>query len=143
MRTAPLQSHELYRYGIPGTAGEFEKDWFRLEALVQEALDQSGNTHATSDVYNSILQGQAFIFPGVSSVLITELLQYPLKQVHNFWLAAGDLEELKGIFENASNFGKSMGVYDQEFRGRLGWRKVAREYGWKEVQTIWTRDVRS
>ena len=143
MRTAPLQSHELYRYGIPGTVGEFEQDWFRLEKLIQSALDESGNTHATSDVYEGIIHGRAFIFPGAQSVLITEFLTYPLKQVHNFWLAAGDMDELKASFKNATDFGKSMGVFEQEFKGRLGWHKIAKQYGWKQVQTVWTRDTRS
>lgn len=143
MRTQPYTSAELERYQIPGTLGALDKAVSYHTSRLQSALDAGGNTHDIEDVRDMITQGRAYLFSGANAVIVAEIIQYPRKRVLNFWLAAGDLSELIKLEEKVSNFGKSIGIFHQEFRGRFGWRDIAKKHGWTPITQVWVRDVRS
>jgi len=100
--------------------GEFK----RLRHHVAAALEYSGGTHKVEDIAEGIRQGQFQLWPGKNSVVVTEIIVYPqLKDLHYF-LAGGDLDELRLMRPIIESWGKEIGCSRVSLAGRKGWEKT-------------------
>jgi hypothetical protein len=64
------------------------------------------------------------LWPGQSSAVVTEILVYPkLKNLH-FFLAGGNLDELKKMRPHIEAWGKSVGCTRVTRAGRKGWERT-------------------
>ena len=100
------------------------EDLHRLRQQVQSALEYSGGTHTFDDVAQAVTENRFQVWPGVNSVVVTEIIVYPrLKNLHYF-LAGGDLDELSRMRPLIESWGKSIGCTRVTLAGRRGWSKT-------------------
>lgn len=70
-------------------------------------------------------------WPGVSSCLITEIVSYPRRTVLHFFIAAGELAEIRAMLPPILAWGTAQGCDGATMTGRRGWeRSFLRDDGW-------------
>ena len=101
-----------------------EEEFERLRHHVAAALEYSGGTHKVEDIAEGIRRGQFQLWPGKNSVVVTEIIVYPqLKDLHYF-LAGGDLDELRLMRPIIESWGKEIGCSRVSLAGRKGWERT-------------------
>jgi len=91
---------------------------------VEAALEYSGGTHGIEDIAEGLKSGRFQLWPADNSVIVTEIIVYPrLKNLH-FFLAGGDLDELRLMQPLVESWGKDMGCTRVSLAGRKGWEKT-------------------
>lgn len=90
------------------------------------------NTHGVEDVRDKILRGDAQLWVRGDGMIVTEIIDYPQLRVLQFWLAAGTLDDVLELAEEAYAWGESIGCTRAAFLGRRGWAKPLVEHGWEE-----------
>lgn len=96
----------------------------RCRTNIEAALKYSGGTHEFSDIAASILSNRFQLWAGEKSAVVTEIIVYPrLKDLH-FFLAGGDLDELKNMRPHIEEWGVKQGCSRVTLAGRLGWAKT-------------------
>ena len=101
-----------------------EEEFERLRHHVAAALEYSGGTHKVEDIAEGIRRGQFQLWPGKNSVVVTEIIVYPqLKDLH-FFLAGGDLDELRLMRPIIESWGKEIGCSRVSLAGRKGWERT-------------------
>ena len=101
-----------------------DEEFERLRHHVAAALEYSGGTHKVEDIAEGIRRGQFQLWPGKNSVVVTEIIVYPqLKDLHYF-LAGGDLDELRLMRPIIESWGKEIGCSRVSLAGRKGWERT-------------------
>ena len=101
-----------------------EEEFERLRHHMAAALEYSGGTHKVEDIAEGIRRGQFQLWPGKNSVVVTEIIVYPqLKDLHYF-LAGGDLDELRLMRPIIESWGKEIGCSRVSLAGRKGWERT-------------------
>ena len=101
-----------------------EEDLQRLRHHVEAALEYSGGTHGIEDIAEGLKKGRFQLWPADDSVVVTEIIVYPrLKNLH-FFLAGGDLDELRLMRPLIESWGRDMGCTRVSLAGREGWSKT-------------------
>lgn len=118
----------------------FEDEWLRCEAWIAAALDYAHGTHTIEDVKAACLAGKATLIPGEQAAMVVEIEDYPRLKILHFWLAGGDLEELRDDLRPfAERWGREMGCARVTITGRRGWVKALP--GYEEVATICGKEL--
>jgi hypothetical protein len=119
-----------------------EEDLQRLRHHVEAALEYSGGTHGIEDIAEGLKTGRFQLWPADNSVIVTEIIVYPrLKNLH-FFLAGGDLDELRLMRPLIESWGKSMGCTRVSLAGREGWAKTfLRDEGYKPKWFVLSKDL--
>jgi hypothetical protein len=119
-----------------------EEDLERLRHHVEAALEYSGGTHGIEDIAEGLKKGRFQLWPANDSVVVTEIIVYPrLKNLH-FFLAGGDLDELRLMRPLIESWGKSMGCTRVSLAGRQGWAKTfLRDEGYKPKWFVLSKDL--
>lgn len=119
-----------------------EEDLERLRHHVEAALEYSGGTHGIEDIAEGLKSGRFQLWPANNSVIVTEIIVYPrLKNLH-FFLAGGDLDELRLMQPLVESWGKSMGCTRVSLAGRKGWAKTfLRDEGYKPKWFVLSKDL--
>lgn len=100
------------------------EDFWRLAQHIEAALEYSAGTHTLQDVAQGVEENRFQLWPGVNSAVITEIIVYPrLKNLH-FFLAGGDLDELKRMRPHIEAWGKQIGCTRVTLAGRKGWART-------------------
>jgi len=119
-----------------------EEDLERLRHHVEAALEYSGGTHGIEDIAEGLKKGRFQLWPADDYVVVTEIIVYPrLKNLH-FFLAGGDLDELRLMRPLIESWGKSMGCTRVSLAGREGWSKTfLRDEGYKPKWFVLSKDL--
>ena len=119
-----------------------EEDLQRLRHHVEAALEYSGGTHGIEDIAEGIKSGRFQLWPADDSVVVTEIIVYPrLKNLH-FFLAGGDLDELRLMRPLIESWGRDMGCTRVSLAGREGWSKTfLRDEGYKPKWFVLSKDL--
>ena len=114
----------------------------RLRHQVESALEYSEGTHTFDDISDGVGNNRFQVWPGVKSVVVTEIIVYPrLKNLHYF-LAGGDLDELKLMRPHIERWGKSLGCTRVTLAGRQGWAKTfLRDEGYEPKWFILSKNL--
>ncbi|CAB5222703.1 hypothetical protein UFOVP377_27 [uncultured Caudovirales phage] len=117
-------------------------DLNRLRQQVESALEYSGGTHTFDDIAKAVTENRFQVWPGVNSVVVTEIIVYPrIKNLHYF-LAGGDLDELKLMRPYIERWGKSLGCTRVTLAGRQGWAKTfLRDEGYEPKWFILSKEL--
>lgn len=108
--------------------------------LLCRALKYAAGTHKLSDVYTGIAAGQFQLWRGQSSVIVTEITEYPRRRGCRIFLAAGDMDELVNRMEpDVVEWAKGQDCDHMEIIGRRGWRRVLNDY--REPAAILTKEI--
>jgi hypothetical protein len=65
----------------------------RLRPEIEKALKYSLETHTFDDVAELVQQARMQLWPGKSSVIVTEIVLHPQQKCLNYFLAAGEMNE--------------------------------------------------
>ena len=100
------------------------EDFWRLAQHIEAALEYSAGTHTLQDVAQGVEENRFQLWAGTQSAVITEIIVYPrLKNLHYF-LAGGDLDELKLIRPHIEAWAKKVGCTRVTLAGRKGWART-------------------
>lgn len=108
---------------------------------IEAALGYGGNTHSFDDVRDMILKGTAQIWPAPRGCAVTEIVQYPRKKVLNVWLAAGEMDQIIDMLDNAMEWGRAQGCEAMTLSGRMGWQRVLAKHGFKPAMLVLERPL--
>lgn len=114
---------------------EFE----RCAPWLQAALDHNGGELTIEDVWQAILEGELTFWPGKNCAIVLQFVTYPRKKVMNWYLAGGDLEELREMEKFGTQWARENGIDAVVIYGRRGWLK--RLDGYRETGTIMEKDL--
>lgn len=105
-------------------------------AGIEAALVYAGGTHTFDDIVAGVAAGDYQFWPGPSSVVITEIVEYPRLRALNFFLAGGgNLAELEAMTPHILEWGRTQGCTRALFTGRRGWtRTFLTRTGWVNSQ---------
>ena len=74
--------------------------------------------------------------------MITEVVRYPRKTALNFWLAGGDLQELKTMLAPIEQWAREQGCERITLAGRRGWeRTFMREAGYTPQWSVMAKEL--
>ena len=110
---------------------------------IEVALQYSGGTHTFEDVAAQISEGKLVFWPGVTSAIVTEIIEYPRKRTLHFFLAGGNIPELRAMYPGSIEWGRKQGCDSVPLTGRKGWVRsfLTREEGWNESLVVMTKDL--
>ncbi len=111
---------------------EVDEVWPRLAPLIAQGLRFAGGCFADDDVKRSLIEGRRQLWvdwPAMCCVLITELVDYPLKRVLHVFLAAGRLpRDWRALWRGIERWASSEDCTGVEIRGRPGWARRLPDY---------------
>lgn len=110
---------------------------------IEAALQYSGGTHTYEDVAAQISEGRLQFWPGVNSAVVTEIVEYPRKRTLHFFLAGGNLPELRAMYPGILEWGKANGCTAATLAGRKGWVRsfLVKDEGWNESLVVMMKDL--
>ncbi len=108
--------------------------------IASHALAYAG-THRPEDVAEGVACGRLQEWSGPDSVIITEILETPLRRTLNFFLAEGHMDELRAVVPAILYWARMHKCTHASLIGRKGWSRVAwlKESGWTEAGVIMER----
>lgn len=104
--------------------------------LIESALALAGGTHSFADIEQGVRESRYQFWPGVKSVIVTEVVQFPQKKVIHCFLAAGEMEEINNMRTWLENWARMIGVSRVTICGRKGWERVLAGAGY-EPTAVW------
>lgn len=114
---------------------EFE----RCKPWLEDALQYSGGEMTIEDVWQAIEAGELTFWPGKRCAIVLQFVTHPRKRVMNWYLAGGDLNELRDMEQTGTEWAKSNGFDAVVIYGRRGWlRKLD---GYQETGTIMEKNL--
>jgi hypothetical protein len=103
-----------------------------MRPYLEAALEYSDGTHTIEDVREAIGCGQAQLWPGERSVVVTEFVHFPRSKTCSGWLAAGDNDELAEMCKCIEVWAKAHGCNRATIIGRRGWQRTyLADYGYR------------
>ena len=120
---------------VPPTREPYAED-------LQKALDLGGEAYTIQDIEDMIATGKAQMWPGETSIIITEIINYPRAKHLHLFLAGGNLEELESMLPEIIEWGKTQNCDRVSLSGRRGWeRSFLREMGFKPTLVIMEKEL--
>ncbi|WP_374576122.1 hypothetical protein [Phenylobacterium sp.] len=117
----------------------FENEWARCSHWIAAALEHARGAYALEDVLEIVRLGDARFWAGRQAAMVTEIHEYPRVRALHFWLAGGDLAELRDhLRPMAEAWGRAQGCTRATIIGRKGW---ARALGYQEVATVCAKEL--
>lgn len=121
---------------------DLEKEFERCAPYIAAALEYSGGTHTVADVAEMIRNGRAQFWPGFRSAVVTEINEYPQVKTLNYFLAGGDMDELKIIRPYIEQWAKAAGCKRITLLGRRGWeRTFLKDEGYKPQWFVLAKEI--
>ena len=118
------------------------EDVSRCRTWIEAALEYSKGTHKFVDIAAGVLSNRYQLWAGEKSAVVTEIIVYPrLKDLHYF-LAGGDLDELKRMRPHIEEWGSKQGCTRVTLAGRPGWAKTfLKDEGYEPAWFILKKDL--
>jgi hypothetical protein len=96
----------------------------RCRQWIVDALEYSKGTHTFDDIATGVMTQRYQLWPGNESAVVTEVIVYPQFKNLHFFLAGGNLDELKQMRPHIETWGKSVGCTRVTLAGRKGWERT-------------------
>lgn len=136
MRLEPTRT--FLEGGDPTFLTEFE----RCSQWLDNALDYSGDTHDIDHVFNACKKGECQFWPGKHSAVVTEIYVYPNLKACSFFLAGGEMSELREMCKQIETWAKSIGCTRMLITGRKGWaRTFLKDDGYEAKWAVLAKDI--
>jgi hypothetical protein len=118
-------------------------DFDRLSPHIAAALVYAKGSHTVQDVKDAIDRGDAQFWPGVESVIVTEVVDTPQQRELHYWLAGGNGLEIQNMYHAVSEWGRRIGCKVEKMVGRAGWERtwLTKEAGWKPLAVLYVKEV--
>lgn len=110
--------------------------------IATRALALAG-THEPQDIAEGVACGRFQEWSGGETVVVTEILDTPLRRTLHFFLAEGSMPELQAMTPAILDWGRMHGCTHASLVGRQGWSRVAwmKESGWRESGVVMERSL--
>ena len=114
----------------------------RCRQWIEDALEYAEGTHNFNDIAAGVLSDKYQIWPSNNAVVVTEIVVYPqLKDLHYF-LAGGNLDEIKAMRPVIEDWGRSIGCTRVSLAGRKGWeRTFLKDEGYKPKWFVLSKEL--
>ena len=111
-------------------------------APLERALAYAGGSHTLADIKHAVARGECQKWQGEQSIIITEIKQTPQQKILLFWLAAGNMIELRGMARGIEEWGRSQQCDKAQLIGRRGWERSPLVLdGWKAVSIVMEKEL--
>ena len=118
------------------------EDVARCRTYIEAALEYSQGTHTFADIAAGLLSGRYQLWAGQNSAVVTEIIVYPRMRDLHYFLAGGDLDELKEIRPRIEDWGRKNGCSRVSLAGRPGWAKTfLKDEGYEPAWFILKKDL--
>ena len=118
---------------------DFASEWARCAPWLEAALAEADGSHSLEDVKAAVLAGEADFWPGKRAAMVTEIITFPRRRVLNFWLAGGDLAELRDeLRPRVEELARKHGCQAAHVAGRQGW---ARALGYRPIYYVCAKEL--
>jgi hypothetical protein len=101
-----------------------DSEFDRCSKWLEAALEYSGGTHGIEDIAEGVREGRFQFWPSPRAAAITEIIVYPRLKALNWFLAGGDLDDLKAMRPFVELWAKQQGCSRSTFSGRRGWERT-------------------
>jgi hypothetical protein len=119
-----------------------DEEWARCSPWIQAALEYGDGTHELDDVKAEIDRGDAILWPGKTSAVVTQICVYPRKTLLTYWLAGGNLKELIGeMLPEIEAFARKAKFDGISVPGRNGWVRVLGRQGYRQMWSICSKEL--
>lgn len=113
---------------------EFASEWARCAPWLQASLDGDPQMYTLDDVLARVMERSARFWAGRNAAMVTEITERPRAKVFNFWLAGGELAELRDELAPAGEaYARELGCDYTAVAGRPGWARVL---GYRPIYTV-------
>jgi len=127
---------------IPEKEYDIYEDMLRCRPWIEAALDRGeSRTHDFEHIVEAVLCGKMQFWPAPDACAITEITVYPKKKVFHIFLAGGNMDTIIDMNESAELFGKHNGCTGMSISGRVGWKKMLADKGYKPSFTVLTKEI--
>ena len=113
-------------------------DWERCRPWIEAALEYSHGVYEIEDVEAEIGKGEAVFWPGEAAAAVTQFIETRKGKFLLFWLAGGDLPELRRMHDAIRRWGIEQGCSRSLIIGRPGWARVL---GYEPAWTTMTKEL--
>lgn len=104
---------------------------------IEAALPYAHFSHTFDDIRDAVERGDMQFWPGVASVVITEIVDFPRYRACNVVAAGGNLAELKVMIPAIEQWARDRGCVRATFAGRRGWeRTFLKDDGWEPNMVV-------
>jgi len=105
-----------------------EETWGIAAPMLNSALKYQ-DTHEIEDVREAIDKGDAQLWCGARSCVVTEIIEHPRSRSCRIWLAAGCRKELvEQMLKDIRSWAKMQNCDKLCVVGRKGWARVLKEF---------------
>ncbi|MFN4178047.1 hypothetical protein [Phenylobacterium sp.] len=117
-------------------------DWARCAPFIDAALAHAGRTHALEHVAGMIEAGEAQLWAGDRSAMVTLVEDEPLERRLLIWLAGGNLEELvRRLRPAAEAWARTAGCRRVLIVGRPGWERALAREGYAPLARVVAKEL--
>ena len=104
---------------------------------------QLAQTHTPADVAEGVASGRFQEWANDDTVVITEVLETPLRKTLHFFLAEGSMPEIRAMLPGILDWARMHGCTHASLVGRKGWSRVAwmKDEGWTEEGVMMGRSL--
>ena len=113
----------------------------QIQDWIEAALEYSGGTHVYQDIVDAIGEGRMQLWLGERGCAVTEIVVFPRKKVLHVFLAAGEMDQLFDMIDDATEWAKGHGCTAMTLAGRPGWQRVLSKHGFTPVLVTMERDI--
>lgn len=113
----------------------------RMINMVMKALEDMGGLYDLQDIFDRIADGRFQSFFVGDSWAITQVIDFPKKRVLHLFLLVGDNKDFQALEHKLEDFAVEQKVHFMRADGRLGWRRKMNDYGWKEVRSVFIKEM--
>jgi hypothetical protein len=99
------------------------------------------DTHTISDVIALAQDRRAQIWDSDNTLVVTELMDFPLRKVIRWWVVAGTVEGARSMQPRIDKWALEQGATRADMIGRRGWRGVVNQEQWKHVGDYWRKEL--
>lgn len=119
-----------------------EAVWTRAAPLLDAALALAGRTHRLADVRAMVEAGEAQLWAGGQSAMVTLIEDDPCERRLLIWLAGGDLDELLEEFRAPmERWARAQGCRRVLIIGRPGWERALKNHAYAPVARILAKEL--
>lgn len=114
----------------------------RHAVQLKRALHHGGDLYGLDDIRRMVMNGNAMMFPTGKSVAITRQTTCPAGEVLDYWLLAGDLDDLLDLETRLTAWADENGAVAVKGSGRAGWGRVLEARGYSELGRSYIKRLR-
>jgi hypothetical protein len=118
------------------------EDIYKCRAYIEAALEYSQGTHTFGDIASGLLNGRYQLWRSNNAAVVTEIIVYPRMKDLHYFLAGGDLDEIKTMRSHIEAWGIQQGCGRASLAGRKGWAKTfLKDEGYEPAWFILKKDL--